>query len=133
MKKIIFGCQNPYGYYAYIECGVLVIGENWPREGGDLYSGDYLGDATPYLSTLKKEAPEIYNKIVKYFEAENENKKDIIYLSDLERLKKVFNDVNASPRNMNPELYFALLAVLYKEKHDEVLSYFKKYAREYLI
>ena len=131
MKRIVFGCQNPYGYYAYIEGGVFVIGENWPREGGDLYSGDYCGEDTPYLSTLKKEAPKIYNKIVKYFEADN--REDIVYMSDLERLKKVFNDINASPRNMNPKLYFALLAVLDKEKHDEVLDYFKKYAREYLI
>lgn len=131
MKKIIFGHQEPYGYYAYVEGGVLVIGENWPREGGDLYAGEYLGEKTPYLNELKNEALRIYNKIVKYFETEV--KEEIEYLSDFDRLKKVFEDMHASPRNMSPSLYYALCGVLYQEKHDEALSYFKKYDRKYLV
>lgn len=33
------GSTDAYGYYAFIENGELVIGENWPREGGDTYRG----------------------------------------------------------------------------------------------
>ena len=33
------GRVNRYGYYAYIEDGLLVVGEDWPREGGTIYKG----------------------------------------------------------------------------------------------
>ena len=30
-----------FGYFGYIEDGQLVLGENWPREGGVTYRGPY--------------------------------------------------------------------------------------------
>ena len=62
-----------YGYFAYIEDGQLVIGEDWPREGGVTYRGTYR-DATEVLEELEKESPRLYNSIVKYY-ADKENKR----------------------------------------------------------
>ena len=60
--------NNGYGYYGYIEkeTNQLVIGENWPHEGGELYRGTFA-DAYRILSTLKDEAPRLYNSIIKYY------------------------------------------------------------------
>lgn len=46
-----------YGYFAYIEDGQLVIGEDWGREGGILYKGPYACiDANYYLHKLAVQA-----------------------------------------------------------------------------
>lgn len=77
-KKIIsLGKDNPYGYFAFIDGDDLVIGEDWPREGGETYRGRYLGDRTPGMLTLKKESPHIYNNVVKYFNEHPEMTKNI--------------------------------------------------------
>ena len=55
-----------YGYFAYIEDGQLVIGEDWPREGGVTYRGTYR-DATEELEKLMEQSPRLYNSIVKYY------------------------------------------------------------------
>lgn len=130
MKRIHFGNQQ-WGWYAYAENDVLVIGESFPHEGGDLYCGDYKGENTPYLMEIKKDCPRIYNKIIKYFEVDIKDSEEIKYLSDMERLKKVFATCN--PRNMNRNLYYAVLAVVDKEKREISMDYFKAYAREYLV
>lgn len=58
---------NGYGYYAYIEDGSkLIIGENWPREGGTIYKGTYK-DAGSTMMLLKKETPKLYKSIVDYY------------------------------------------------------------------
>ncbi len=56
-----------YGYYAFIEDNELVIGEDWPHEGGETYHGSYV-NAQRALRTLEKEAPKLFNSITKYFE-----------------------------------------------------------------
>ena len=56
-----------YGYYAYIKDGLLTIGEERGREGGNLYTGEYNGEDTPYLKDIKKENIELYNSITEYF------------------------------------------------------------------
>lgn len=129
MKRIDFGSER-WGWYAYAENDVLVIGESFPHEGGDLYSGDYRGDNTPYLMEIKKDCLEIYNKIVKYFEVDIKESGEVRYLSDMERLKKVFESCN--PRSMDRNLYYAVLAVVNKEKRNTAINYFKMYSREYL-
>ena len=55
-----------YGYYGFIEDGELVLGENWPREGGDTYRGSFA-NATRILKNLEKDAPKLYNSIIKYY------------------------------------------------------------------
>lgn len=57
-----------YGYFAYIEEGQLVIGEDWGREGGILYRGAYR-DAGEYLARLCKGAPKLYRSITQYYTA----------------------------------------------------------------
>lgn len=127
MKRIIFG-REQWGWYAYAENDILVIGESNPHEGGDLYCGNYKGKDTPYLMSIKKDCPRIYNKIVKYFETDNE---EVKYLSDMERLKKVFSTCN--PRNTDRNLYYAVLAIVDTDKREVSMDYFKAYAREYLV
>ena len=58
-----------YGYAAFIEDGQLVIGEDWGREGGITYQGDY-SHAANHLIQLKKVAPKLYNSIVEYYKNE---------------------------------------------------------------
>jgi hypothetical protein len=55
------------GFYALIEDGQFVIGEERGREGGVLYRGEYKGDDTPYMYNIKRENIKLYNSIVKYF------------------------------------------------------------------
>lgn len=129
MKEISFGAEQ-WGWYAYAENDVLVIGESFPHEGGDLYRGDYKGKDTPYLLKIKEDCPHIYNNIVKYFEKDINNTSPVKYLSNMERLKKVFK--NCTPRNINIDLYYAVLAVVDEDKTEESLTYFKNNAREYL-
>ena len=129
MKEISFGAEQ-WGWYAYAENDILVIGESFPHEGGDLYRGDYKGKDTPYLLKIKEDCPRIYKNIVKYFEKDINNTPPVKYLSNMERLKKVFN--NCTPRNINTDLYYAVLAVVDEEKTEESLTYFKNNAREYL-
>ena len=56
-----------YGYYGYIEDGQLVIGENWPREGGIVYRGTYREVPVRYMEELKTKATRLYNSITKYY------------------------------------------------------------------
>jgi hypothetical protein len=59
--------NNGYGYYGYInEKNQLVLGESWPHEGGDTYTGSYE-EAVSILKTFKDKAPRLYNDIVKYY------------------------------------------------------------------
>jgi hypothetical protein len=57
-----------YGYFAYIEDGQLVIGEDWGRDGGILYRGPFsCKDVDHYLHMLQKNAPKLYNSIIQYY------------------------------------------------------------------
>jgi hypothetical protein len=67
-----------YGYFAYIEDGQLVIGEDWGREGGILYKGPYQ-HAQVVMSRLRANAPKLANSIDKY------------YFDEAEKLKKISN------------------------------------------
>jgi hypothetical protein len=60
------GRADKYGYYAYIEDGLLVVGEDWPREGGTIYKGSYA-NAFDVLNTLRLEEPKLYDNIVEYY------------------------------------------------------------------
>lgn len=60
------GRTHRYGYYAYIEDGLLVVGEDWPREGGTIYKGSY-SNAFDVLNTLRLEEPKLYENITEYY------------------------------------------------------------------
>ena len=67
---------NPpyYGFWAFLDNeGMLVIGEERGRDGGQLYRGPWKGKETPYLFEIKKEQPKLYSKIVDYCEKESKN------------------------------------------------------------
>ena len=59
-----------YGYYAFVKEGLLYIGEERGREGGNLYVGYYKGEETPFLRSVKEENEELYNDIVEYYATE---------------------------------------------------------------
>lgn len=54
------------GYYAYFKDGLLIIGYESGREGGDLYCGKYKGEATPFLTNIKMKNKILYNSIVEW-------------------------------------------------------------------
>ena len=63
-----------YGYFAYIEDGQLVIGENWPREGGVTYRGPYA-TAGHEMAELMTKSPKLYESILRYYAKEEAAKK----------------------------------------------------------
>ena len=59
---------NGANYFAYIEDGQLVIGEDWGREGGILYKGTFDSkDADKHLAMLRKNSPKLYESILRYY------------------------------------------------------------------
>lgn len=73
-----------YGYFAYIEEGQLVIGEDWGREGGILYKGPFdCKDADKHFVMLRKNSPRLYESILRYYakeEAAKEVAKEAYYV-----------------------------------------------------
>ena len=62
------GSDFDCGFYALLENGDLVIGEERGREGGVLYRGEYKGGDTPWIHEIKRENIKLYNSIIKYFD-----------------------------------------------------------------
>ena len=67
-----------YGYFAYIEDGQLVIGEDWGREGGILYKGPYAHVDKHTMRLLENNAPKLYKSIVSYFDEKETEKPETI-------------------------------------------------------
>ena len=66
-----FAGAGEWGYYSWYENGEIVIEYHAPREGGELYRGEYKGEQTPYLNEIKKENVRMYNDIIKFFGNKN--------------------------------------------------------------
>lgn len=77
-------CGNNYGYYAYIdgETNELVIGENWPHEGGDTFRGTYARLSRATLEELRNKAPKLYISITNYY-SKNADQANITTLETL--------------------------------------------------
>lgn len=59
---------SDYGYWAFLDNeGMLVIGEERGRDGGQLYRGPWKGENTPYLSDIKKEQPKLFSRITNFY------------------------------------------------------------------
>ncbi len=84
--------SNGYGYYGYIDKDTkeLVIGEDWPHEGGDLYRGTFAG-AQGILNNLKDKAPRLYNDINRYY-LQNPNEAGVLTLQALKPGDKFVRD-----------------------------------------
>lgn len=100
-----FSDPNKYGYFSYVEDGNLVIGASYPREGGTLYKGKYMGDDTPYILSLKKDDIKQYNRIVKYFSKIKEtdlveNRKRVFIIPSVHGTTNVIN-YDASNGSLN--------------------------------
>lgn len=126
-----------YGWYAYHENGKLVIGDNYPHEGGELYRGLYKGENTPYLNEIKKEEPHLYNTIVKFYttfsntdieRSVSEECQSILAsatLNDIQKLDKIFELKKDKIRSFDAYLYYAILGVLDANKVPSSGDYFK--------
>ena len=77
-------CGSNYGYYAYIDgdTNELVIGENWPHEGGDTFRGTYTQLSRATLEELRNKAPKLYISITKYY-SENADQVKVLTLEAL--------------------------------------------------
>lgn len=69
-----------YGYYAFIENGELVIGEDWPHEGGEVYRGTFF-NAGRAMRNLEKENVRLYNSICKYYDQHPEQVNNTILMN----------------------------------------------------
>ena len=130
-----FKSTATYGYYAYIENYQFVIGEDLPREGGDLYRGEYKGDDTPYMKAIKKDDPKLYNNIVKYFKEEAHKIRngkrvlqislDILVGSDCEGTKlaeTVEQELNRRGFNVLGASFVDNMTETYIEQYPELLT-----------
>ena len=66
-RKTFAGSDFDCGFYAMLENGEFIIGEERSREGGTLYRGEYKGEDTPWMYEIKRENIRLYNSIVKHF------------------------------------------------------------------
>ena len=131
VKKVFkgsWGQSYGYGYYAYIDSNNdFVIGEERGREGGELYRGEYKGENTPWLKEIRKEDVRFYNGIVRYFNEQVNDHKNAVMCSatmtDMEKLNEIFNINKEDVKKQFPQLYYAILAVLDKEKKPCVSDY----------
>ena len=81
-----------YGYFAYIEDGELVVGENWPHEGGVHFRGP-VSDASralTYLMNEQKHRPSydinrLNNEVFDYY------KKSLASEEEQQQLKKKYS------------------------------------------
>lgn len=131
VKNLFRGSNFDFGFYAWIEeNGELTIGEERGREGGILYRGAYKGKHTPWMNEIQKENIALYNSIVKYFrEHENDHKNAVMCsatMTDMEKLNEIFNINKEDVKKQFPQLYYAILAVLDKEKKPDASGYFNK-------
>ena len=65
---------SEYGWYAYADDDIFVLGDSYPHEGGDLYRGEFKENDIPYLNMFKRECPEAYNDAVNYFNSRPKKK-----------------------------------------------------------
>ena len=129
VKKLFTGSNFKYGYYAFIDSnGQFVIGEERGREGGELYRGEYKGEQTPRLCSVKKENLELYNSIIGYFtEHVNDYKNAVMSsatMTDMEKLNEIFSINKEDVKKQFPQLYYAILAVLDNKKKIDATGYF---------
>ena len=66
-----FAGSKEHGYYSWFENGELVIEHHSPREGGEIYRGEYKGEQTPYLDEIRRNNVKMYNSIIKFFADRN--------------------------------------------------------------
>lgn len=125
-----------YGYYAYIEDGLLVIGEDWPREGGTIYKGSYA-DAKSALGLLKKQEPKLYKSIVEYYKENHEVATDTMAYRNLnveDRLKYDFEEL-ADRYDREYKWELKLMAnsntIDEKTKHLATADFYKSLSKSY--
>lgn len=59
-----------YGYFAFIDgdTNELVIGENWPHEGGETFRGTYAAATSALAKLESKDDPALARAINKYYQ-----------------------------------------------------------------
>jgi len=123
-----FSGSNAYGFYAYIEGEEFIIGMQRSKNSEVLYRGEYKGDNTPYLDKIKENNIKLYNNIVRYFKDHTRDSENAIMcnttMTDMEKLSAIFSFNEEEVKKQFPQLYYAILAVLDKEKKIDASEYF---------
>lgn len=102
------GSAGRYGYYAYIEDGLLVVGEDWPREGGTIYKGSYE-NAFDVLNILRQKDTKLYNSIHAYYKENPEVDvvDPVVWVEN--KLKAAFQRLEVEHRYKADEAYAAAM------------------------
>jgi hypothetical protein len=111
------GRAHRYGYYAYIEDGLLVVGEDWPREGGTIYKGSYA-NAFDVLNTLRLEEPKLYENITEYYKEnpEVEVLDPTVWVEN--KLKAAFQQLEVEHRFKADNAYVSAIRANSTQEHD---------------
>lgn len=96
---------HEYGWYAYADGDIFVLGDDYPHEGGELYRGEFKEDKIPYLNEFKRDCPEAYDNAVKYFSSRPKNDKQDITEHEREVLVEALNHYSSYCRDMYRSLH----------------------------
>lgn len=96
---------HEYGWYAYAEDDIFILGDDYPHEGGELYRGEFKEDKIPYLNEFKRDCPEAYDNAVKYFNSRPKNDKQAITEHEKEVLVEALNHYASYCRDMYRRLH----------------------------
>ena len=96
---------HEYGWYAYAEEDVFILGDSYPHEGGELYRGEFKEDGIPYLNEFKRDCPEAYNDAVKYFSSRPKNDSQTLTEHEREVLVEALNHYASYCRDMYRSLH----------------------------
>lgn len=96
---------HEYGWYAYAEDDIFILGDDYPHEGGELYRGEFKEDKIPYLNEFKMDCPEAYDNAVKYFNSRMENNKLYVATHEKEIIVEALNHYSSYCRDMYRSLH----------------------------
>lgn len=96
---------HEYGWYAYAEDDIFILGDDYPHEGGTLYKGEFKEDKIPYLNEFKRDCPEAYDNAVKYFNSRPKNDKQAITEHEEEVLVEALSHYASYCRDMYRRLH----------------------------
>jgi hypothetical protein len=107
MNKVYFKVLdvNEYGWYAYAEDDIFILGDDYPHEGGELYRGEFKEDKIPYFEKFKRDCPESYNNAVEYFNSRPKNNEQTITEHEKEIIVEALNHYASYCRDMYRSLH----------------------------
>ena len=114
---------HEYGWYAYAEDDIFILGDDYPHEGGELYRGEFKEDKIPYLNEFKRDCPRAYNEAVEYFNSRpKKDDKHGITEHEREILVEALNHYASYCRDMYRSLHAKGYEDMASEYHKDWLT-----------